>query len=59
MVSLLISREFIFAFNLAEEELAQVLAKVNKKSKNAHYLRTKAAMELCRATEKTQRIRAR
>ena len=52
MVSLLITREFGFTFNLTNAMLQEVLVVVNKNRKNTHYLNTKAAMELHGATEK-------
>ena len=55
MVSLLITREFGFAFNLTDKMLQEVLVIVNKNRNNAHYLNTKAAMELCGTTEKIQK----
>ena len=57
MFSLLVSREFGFAFNLTEEELMKVLAKVNEKRKNVHRLNIKATMELHGMTEKTLSVK--
>ena len=52
MVSIMITREFGFAFNLIDKMLQEALVIVNKNRKNVHYLNTKAAMELHGATEK-------
>ena len=52
MVSLLFSREFGFTFNLTEEELIKLLAKVNEKMKNTHYVNVKASIELHGRNEK-------
>ena len=55
MVSLMMAREFGFAFNLTDKMLQEVLAIVNENRKNAHHLNTKAAMELHGTTEKNSK----
>ena len=55
MVSLFITREFGFTFNLTEENLKEVLVIVNQKKKGTHCLNRKAAIELYGTAEKTVR----
>ena len=52
MISLLITREFGWTFNLTEDNLKEVLVIVNKKRNGQHYLNRKAAVELYGTTEK-------
>jgi len=56
MVSLLITREFSFIFNLVEEEINKVLVIVNKKWSKIHYLNTKATIKLHSTTEKNTKV---
>ena len=44
MVSLIVSREFSFHFNLDDEQLELVLKDVNEKRKTTKYINSKAAI---------------
>ena len=52
MVSLLVSREFGFKFNLTKEEIDKVLVVANNKRNKTYYISTKDSMELCNTVEK-------
>ena len=54
MISLCITREFGWNFNLNEEELKKVLSKVNAKRENEHYLNIDAAITLFGSSEKSK-----
>jgi len=52
MISVLISREFSWTFELSKIELEKVLVAVNNKRRNAKYLNPKAAIAVLRTDVK-------
>ena len=56
MISLVIAREFGCTFGLKEEELKEALKSCNEKRKKIHCRNTKAAIELCRSSEKNYKV---